>query len=181
MSFMLVEKDYWNGRYASNGTSGEGSYGDKLNNKLEVIKQLEEPLTIFEVGCGDFNFGKNIKQLFPKSKYRGVDISEVVVKRNTSLYGSKSISFSVSTGVYDKAELVMCVDVLFHIIRDEDYNNVLNGLKSAWVKHLVITACEDKRESAEHMNIRPFDPSFFGTPAIRQLVDVGTYLYVFSK
>ena len=81
------ESEYWTARYRSGGLSGSGSYGDTLKRKLEILKPLEFK-SITEIGCGDFNFGKNIifDHKLSFDSYYGTDVSEFIVERNRKFY-----------------------------------------------------------------------------------------------
>ena len=177
---MINEKDYWNARYSQGGNSGYGSYDEQLDKKLAWILPLDFD-SICEVGCGDFNFGKNILRMHP-AKYLGLDISEYIVNKNKEDYPL----FNFEVFNYHNAEpadLVLCVDVLFHIIEDKDVDRMLSELDRVWTKYLVITAYERDEKFENHVRIRKFDPSRFGTPIVREVVEEdGTlYFYIFKK
>lgn len=176
---MEYEKSYWDNRYSFGGDSGYGSYGEQLKKKLDWICPLEFK-TISELGCGDFNFGKSILERHP-AEYIGYDISNVIVERNRRTY--PNYGFLTYRGTIDPADLVMCVDVLFHIIEDSDVEKLLQSLEKAWTKYLVITAYERDESLDNHVRIRKFDPSRFGVPILREIVeeDGSLYFYIFKK
>src|SRR5689334_11892430 len=109
---MEYEKSYWDKRYAEGGNSGYGSYGDQLAKKLNWLRGLDV-YSISEIGCGDFNFGKSVIELFPGSKYYGYDISRVIIAQNQAKYPEQVFT---SSPVLPQSDLLLCVDVLFHII-----------------------------------------------------------------
>jgi hypothetical protein len=177
----MESKEYWNNRYENGGDSGYGSYDEQLEKKLNWICPLEYK-TITEVGCGDFHFGYNLLARHP-ARYLGLDISDVVIKRNKEKFDG--IPFAMMRYNVPSGELVLCVDVLFHILDDREYAQTLIMLKNAWTKYLVITAYEyDQREGLNpHVVIRKFDPSYFGTPLVREVVEDDGQLmfYIFKK
>jgi len=177
---MNREKEYWNNRYQI-GNSGYGSYGEQLKKKLDWICPLDFN-TVTEVGCGDFNFGKNILERHP-SNYVGYDISNVVVDRNQLLYPRyRFITINENTP-FEKSDLLLCVDVLFHVFEEEDVEKLLSKLESAWTKYLVVTAYERDEQKDNHVRIRKFDYKRFGEPLIREIVeeDGELYFYLFEK
>ncbi len=182
------EKSYWNLRYSGgvpqDSTSGYGSYGVQLHRKLSWMKEFiedHEVSKIVEFGCGDFNFGRGVLALFPFSDYLGLDVSDVIVQRNQELF--KAFKFKNITEEAPEADLVMCVDVLFHVIEDDEVNKLLNRIEKSWTKYLVISAYERDEEMHNHVRIRKFDYARFGEPVLRKIVeeDGELYFYIFKK
>ena len=176
----FIAKDYWDKRYAIGRTSGYGSYDIQLTKKLNWLKGL--PIkTITEIGCGDFNFGRYLMELYPKATYTGQDISEVIIKRNNKLYPYKFTNDMPLPG----ADLTLCIDVLFHVLDDVDYEVLLLNLKQAlrWGKYLALTAYEKEQIASPHLKIRKFSPSYFGKPLIRKIVeeDGKMYFYLYAR
>ena len=177
-----IERDYWNNRYARGSTSGDGSYGEKLEEKLRWLSGITEIDSISEYGCGDFNFGKRLVEMFKPKKYTGMDVSSIIIERNQEAYPEHEW---LPVGDLPQADLVLCVDVLFHVSNEDEVEKILQQLERAWVRYLVITAYE--REQTEklspHVYIRPFDPARFGTPLVRKetMGDENLYFYIFSR
>lgn len=175
---MLEEKQYWDRRYQI-GDSGPGSYGDQMMKKLNYLGNLDFN-SITDIGCGDFNVGSNLLKIH-KADYHGFDISEVVVKRNRLLW--PQYRFDVIGEEVPPADLVMCLDVLFHIYDPEDVEKTLGKLEKAWTKYLAITAYERDEDLPYHVKIRKFDYKRFGEPLIREVIedDGELYFYLFKK
>lgn len=182
---MESEKDYWNNRYQKGYGSGDGSYGEVLERKLSLLRQLKDVRSITEIGCGDFNFGKHVLKLFPDASYFGVDTSDVVIDRNRKLYESEKVEFyNAVPGCYVKnGDLLLCVDVLFHVYDDNIVSILLEDLKKSWTKYLALTAYEYDGIRKYHIRVRKFPPEFFGTPIIREAVedDGELFFYVFKR
>lgn len=176
----MESKEYWNRRYSSGNTSGDGSYGVVLAKKLEMLKDLKDIRTITEVGCGDFNFGRHVLELFPDAQYLGTDISEVIVEKNAREYPQHIF---VNTEGVPPADLIMCVDVLLHVLHDDEVEQLLKRLEQSWRKYLVLTAYERDEEMHNHVRIRKFDYKRFGEPIARKVVedDGDLYMYIFQK
>lgn len=177
----MESEKYWDERYKEGGNSGYGSYGEQLEKKLKWLSGLDIQ-TIAEVGCGDFNFGRMLLGKYPRASYTGYDVSPFIVEKNSILYPYASFT---NEPLLPKADLVLCVDVLFHILDDKKAEEMLGGLEKIWTKYLAITAYErDQKEGlSPHVAIRKFDPSRFGTPIIREIVedDGQLYFYLFKR
>ena len=166
-------QDYWNDRYASGGDSGYGSVGEQAEIKLKVIKEhVKNPSSIVDIGCGDFQFGERLCKLFPKARYIGYDISDVVIEQNKEKYPGYTFLTPCEKG-YPRAALVLCIDVIFHLISDEEQEELLQQLEKSWMKYLVITAVDGRN-----------DVSRFGTPLVKELIEEGdqkAYIYLWKK
>jgi len=178
---MFNEEQYWNERYKSQGDSGYGSYNDQLQKKLEWLKGLDIA-SITEIGCGDFNFGRNLLLMYPNARYMGQDQSEFIIKKNSELYPYAQFT----TGkTLPTADLVLCIDVLFHIHDEKKVEAILDALKPLSHKYIAVTAYErDQKEGlAPHVCIRKFDYTRFGKPIIREVVeeDGQLYFYLFEN
>jgi hypothetical protein len=176
----ITVKDYWNARYLKGESSGDGSYGEILNKKLGWLGGLEIN-SITDVGCGDFNFGKSLLELYPWATYTGFDISDVIIERNKLKWPHYNFT---TDGNLPKADLVLCMDVLFHITEDDNYEKMLTGLDQLWTKYLAITAYEyDNKDFKGHVRVRKFDYKRFGEPIIREVVeeDGQLYFYLFKR
>lgn len=173
-------REYWNNRYADGGNSGYGSYGEQLEKKLKWLSGLDVE-SITEIGCGDFHFGSELLKIYPNAKYNGCDISEVILKKNRELYPQHN--FYPAGGYNPPADLLLCIDVLFHITYADEYANMLDTLEKTWTKYLAVTGYERDESLGNHVRIRPFDYKRFGEPIIREIVeeDGEMYFYLFKK
>lgn len=171
---------YWNERYQQRGNSGAGSYGGQLEKKLNWLKGLEVN-SITEIGCGDFNFGSHLMELYPNATYSGCDISKVVLEKNREKY--PQYNFYPAGGHNPPSDLLLCIDVLFHITDDGEYQNMLDTLDKADWKYLAVTAYERDEELGGHVRIRNLDYKRFGEPIIREVVeeDGQMYFYLFKR
>lgn len=126
-------RDYWEKRYHRNGTSGAGSYGILAEFKGEVINNLIKEYNIFstiEFGCGD---GNQIQYINYKD-YIGFDIAPSAINRCINLFAmDKDKTFLI----YDpqkfnpedyNADMVVCLDVLYHIMDEDDFIKTLNHI-----------------------------------------------------
>ena len=177
------ELDFWNERYSRGHTSGSGSYGEVLQRKLKALEAIPGVTSVLEIGCGDFNFGKHVmfQYKLPMEKYTGYDISPVILERNRKFYPKCTW---LSEFPAEPADLLLCVDVLFHVIEEKDSEQLLDNLAKLWTKYLVVSGYEQKQEGlSAHLTGRPFDPSRFGIPIVREIIedDGQLYIYVYRK
>lgn len=176
-----LNKLYWDSRYNNGYDSGYGSYGPQLIKKIHWIKDnVKDIKSIVEVGCGDFTIGAKLCCMYPQASYLGMDISSVIIERNKRLY-PRGVFKEMSD--IPKADLLLCVDVLFHVLDDTDCQKLIDNLYNSWNNYLVITAYEREEEKTNHVRIRNFDYKRFGEPLIREIVEENgsLYFYIFKK
>lgn len=136
-------KDYWNERYRSGGNSGVGSYDKLASYKASFLNHFIEEnkiKTVIDFGCGD---GAQMSLIHCDS-YLGLDVSREAINKCSQLVaGDLSKNFII----YDPKEfnnddkrvssdLVICLDVLYHITDDEDYYKTLSdifSISTSWV------------------------------------------------
>lgn len=159
MSFE-IERAYWNQRYKDGGLSGEGSYGDQVKWKIEQLKGLDFK-TVLDIGCGDGNFYQELIKVFPDIDYLGLDISEDIINKNKCLGGKwkaiRDLNFRQS------ADLVLCIDVLFHIIIEKELKYFVDKLKKIKCKYLVICTTKNSHTNfSKHLSNISFNASDLG-------------------
>ena len=131
----MSSSSYWETRYKSGGTSGSGSLGKLKDWKWSVIKKYAGEIdSIIDVGCGDLSFWE--ERVLPDN-YIGIDISETIVERNRSKWTRVFIHASADEYVeLPRARIVLCLDVLFHLMDDKLYAGTLRNLtrySSTWI------------------------------------------------
>lgn len=166
-------KRYWEKRYKAGGSSGAGSYGAHAEWKASVINRLVNQrglASAVEVGCGD---GAQLEK-YSFGRYTGVDISATAVKLCEERFaGDESKRFMVVTpGEHidlERADLVICVEVLMHVIDEDDFRWTLEEvfrLSKGFVVLLnPLGAIRDKKSPHEKnrnllMHLIPFFPDF---------------------
>ncbi|MDO7137495.1 class I SAM-dependent methyltransferase [Algibacter lectus] len=101
--------------------SGSGSHdADIINPYLESIinffKTHKNNLTVCDLGCGDFNIGKQLTQ-FTK-KYIAADIVERLIQRNKQIYQADNLEFhclDLAKDKLPKADCIILRQVLQHL------------------------------------------------------------------
>lgn len=120
----VYQQNLW-GKGKSRFYSGEGSHN--LEQIIPYVKKLksfltsfEEPISVCDLGCGDFNIGK---QLFHYTKkYTAIDIVEDLIKYNTQQFITKQLEFiclDIAKDNLPKADCVILRQVLQHLSNKE--------------------------------------------------------------
>jgi hypothetical protein len=155
--------EYWDRRYRSGGTSGDGSYGGLADFKAEIINVFVEENgieTVVELGCGD----GNQLGLMDVSQYTGYDISKTAVKMCSEKYSADSSKNFIHyvPDQYDgeaKAQLSLSLDIIFHLVEDavfETYMHHLFQLANDWVIVYSSNSEDQQSEGIEHCRNRKF-------------------------
>ncbi|MGK0307345.1 MAG: glycosyltransferase involved in cell wall biosynthesis [Urechidicola sp.] len=152
-------QQYWEQRYVSDKDSGPGSYGRLANFKAETLNSFVENNNIknvIEFGCGD----GNQLGLANYPNYIGFDVSlkalEICKNRfkndkTKQFYSVDDIKISQSN-----AELVLSLDVLFHLIEDTVFDNYMKQLFISSTKYVIIYSSNYKKQLAAHVKCRKF-------------------------
>lgn len=151
---------YWEKRYAAGGDSGKGSYGDLAKFKAEVLNDFVERNKIkkvMEFGCGD---GNQLK-LATYPRYVGFDVSMTAVNNCRKLFIDDRTKRFELVGDYDgeKAELVLSLDVIYHLVEDDVYEQYMRRLFSSSEKFVIIYSNdvdEDPEMGKAHVHSRKF-------------------------
>jgi len=143
--------EYWEHRYSNGGLSGDGSTGRLAKFKAEVLNGLvaEFDVTrVLELGCGD---GQQLV-LATYPEYVGIDISPTAVRLSTAAHASKStVSFLCMdpTAVIDnlgllRSDMAMSLDVIYHILDEDDFNAHVDLLFESASKLVVLFASDSE-------------------------------------
>ena len=168
--------EYWDKRYSNGGTSGRGSVGLYRNWKWNKIRESVglKFNSVIDVGCGDLSFwnhryGKQVLRR-PRFKYLGIDISEEIIKRNREMYEEsfKRIYLDmdfVCSPAHIKIEglrshVVFCLDLLFHIMKEREFELILKNLCRYANQFLVIytwskNPFQNKNTNGKYQYYRP--------------------------
>jgi len=137
-------KEYWEQLYAQGGNSGSGSYGILGQFKARVVNDFigqHEVRSVMEFGCGD---GHQLQYMrYPK--YLGVDIAASSVLRCMARYREDQTKSFLwyrpglfANRGYLQADLVVCLDVLYHIIDETDYVNTLQDIYACSRRYIIL-------------------------------------------
>ena len=157
---------YWEERYQQGDNSGTGSYDHLAEHKAEIINDFvakNNIKTVMEFGCGDGNQLTIAK--YPQ--YIGLDVSPTAVKlcynrfkadKTKSFYVYNSMAF-VDNARFFHADLTMSLDVLYHLVEREIFENYLLHLFAAADKFVIIYASDYNQAEEpvhQHENRRSF-------------------------
>ncbi|WP_243398902.1 class I SAM-dependent methyltransferase [Hanstruepera neustonica] len=148
----IYDQHLWGGK-DHDFYSGEGSHKAHIvkpyiKSVTSFLKSHKNPLTVCDLGCGDFNISK---QLAPFTKsYVGIDIVEGLIERNQKLYQNDNISFvclDISKDELPKADCIIIRQVLQHLSNAE-IQDILNKLTT--YRYIILT---------EHLPMGDFVPN----------------------
>ncbi|MFY0684680.1 MAG: class I SAM-dependent methyltransferase [Balneola sp.] len=148
----IYEMNLW-GENDSNYYSGEGSHDPEIVEPyIDVITSFlisfEQPLTVCDLGCGDFNVGKELVE--HTKKYVAVDIVEDLIERNKEKFKDEEVEFrclNIAVDELPSGDCVLIRQVLQHLSNAE-VGSILNKLSD--YKYIIIT---------EHIPIGDFEPN----------------------
>ncbi|MFY9242764.1 MAG: methyltransferase domain-containing protein [Polaribacter sp.] len=148
----IYEQKLWGGN-SDDFYSGSGShYPELVEPYIKVVQEFltsfAEPITVVDLGCGDFNIGK---RLFIHTKnFVAVDIVENLIAYNKEKFKAENLEFrclDIAKDRLPKADCVILRQVLQHLSNAE-VQSVVNKL--ADFKYIILT---------EHLPKRNFIPN----------------------
>lgn len=148
----IYDQKLW-GTNGSNFYSGDGSHfqeivGPYLSTTISFLKSFKTPLTVCDLGCGDFNVGKHLVAY--TKKYVAVDIVPKLIKYNRETFKAKNLEFQCLDIVNDdlpNADCAILRQVLQHVSNAE-IKKIVAKLKN--FKYLIMT---------EHLPNGNFEPN----------------------
>lgn len=150
---------YWEDRYKANRNSGVGSYGRLAEFKAEVLNNFvskNEIESVIEYGCGDGN--QLLLAKYPK--YIGVDVSKKAISICKKIFKKdKAKSFYLYESSKAKAsigDLSLSLDVIYHLVEDEVFEDYMERLFNASGKYVIIYSSNFDEHSADHVRSRKF-------------------------
>lgn len=152
--------DYWNQRYVLGGNSGPGSYNRLAEFKAEIINnfvKVNDIQSVIEWGCGD----GNQLGLACYPHYIGFDVSQKAVEICEQKYKDDADKVFIWCGdeqfVNDKSgELVLSLDVIFHLIEDKVFDAYMERLFRSSEKYVCIYSSNCDLKAAQHVRHRKF-------------------------
>ncbi len=153
-------KTYWEDRYKANQSSGAGSYGRLAEFKAEFLNQfvIENAIDeVTELGCGD----GNQLSLATYKNYIGIDVSQKAIQICRERFNNDNTKsfFLIEPGLdYSalKAELVLSLDVLYHLIEDDVFEDYIKKLFELSTKYVIIYSSNFNKEIDVHVKSRKF-------------------------
>lgn len=150
---------YWDNRYKNNGNSGNGSYGLLAKFKADIINNFIDKNNIhniIEIGCGD----GNQCELFNIDNYLGLDISPTIINYcNNKFKNNSKYNFKVYNNDYlnnEKYELSLSLDVIYHILHENEYKKYMEDLFNFSNKYVIIYSNNYSGHKIRHMYTKNF-------------------------
>lgn len=153
-------EQYWEARYKQGGNSGTGSYGRLADFKANTINGFireNKIRSVIEFGAGD----GNQLSLYRIKNYMGFDVSASAIEKLQYKFRRDSSKkfFLVSEYAGQKADLAMSIDVIFHLVEDDVFNDYMARLFQAAGKHVIIYSSNQETQEAtvaSHFRHRKF-------------------------
>ncbi|APZ44979.1 SAM-dependent methyltransferase [Polaribacter reichenbachii] len=133
--------------------SGFGSHNPELVDPYikiinEFLNSFDNPISVLDLGCGDFNIGKALYK--NTKKYTAIDVVEDLINYNKEKFKADNLEFKcldIAKDELPKADCVFIRQVLQHLSNAE-VENILNKLSN--YKYLILT---------EHLPKGDFEPN----------------------
>ncbi|WP_298781780.1 methyltransferase domain-containing protein [uncultured Polaribacter sp.] len=148
----VYEMKLW-GSNSAKFYSGDGSHNQEIVKPyIDVVSlfltSFEKPIVVCDLGCGDFNIGKQLVQ--HTKKYIAVDIVNELIEYNKSTFVDDKLEFKCLDISKDELPISDCViirQVLQHLSNSE-VQNIVNKLAN--YKYVILT---------EHIPFKDFTPN----------------------
>lgn len=149
-------QEYWKYRYKNGGNSGVGSYDNLAEFKGEVLNNFvakNNIQSVIELGSGD---GNQLKY-FDFPEYIGFDISEHILDQCQKIYkDDQTKSFKNMKDLSGhKSELSLSLDVIYHLIEDEVYEEYMKGLFNCSSKYVIVYSINDDDDGKQSEHVKP--------------------------
>lgn len=160
MSYNFDSNNYWENRYKNNSNSGHGSYGEFQKFKIEYINNLIKKYnikTINELGSGD---GNMLRTYIGFDLYTGFDVSNTILdKLRNQFKDNNKIKFVSDPYKMEPANLTMSIDVSYHIINNDLFEEHLRLLYDKSLKYILIYSSnkDEKYENTHILHRKVFD------------------------
>lgn len=161
---MRSSADYWEQRYSLGMDSGAGSYGELASYKARILNAFvlaEGVRSVIEFGCGD----GNQLALARYPRYLGLDVSRTAIDRCAQRFrGQSDKSFlwydpahSINLGAFLEADLILSLDVIYHLIEDRTYQDYLLSLFGSAQRFVIIYSSDcEAPQASRHVRHRKF-------------------------
>jgi hypothetical protein len=148
----VYEKKLWGG-IDFDFYSGEGSHRPEiitpyLDAVSTFLNSYNGTLTVCDLGCGDFNIGKQLTSY--TKKYIAIDIVESLIKRNKTLFKNDNLTFQcldITKDDLPKGDCVILRQVLQHL-SNQEIRNIVHKINT--YKYVILT---------EHIPTGKFTPN----------------------
>lgn len=162
----MSNASYWEMRYRRGGTSGAGSRGEEAFHKAEVVNQVIDEYrvkSVLDLGCGD----GLVASLIQVHTYTGYDPSPTALQMAKDRMPHRRFVRGVPIG--EKFDLILSMDVMFHLVTDEDYREYLALLFSGMSKKVFVYGTDHHQRGLSHVLHRAWTNDIPKEWAIREV------------
>ena len=154
---MFCSRDYWEDRYSNGGNSGSGSYGRLAEFKAKIINEFCRDYSIKKIvewGCGD---GNNCA-MYDVEEYVGYDVSKTAIDICKKRFPDSGKQFVWYDGEIVKTpiegRLTLSLDVLYHLIEPQIYDNYMHNLFGSSTKYVGIYSYDGSLKTAQSQHVK---------------------------
>jgi hypothetical protein len=153
----MESSQFWLARYRLGGDSGAGSFGGLADFKATLLNEFVRAhgiTSVVELGFGD----GNQLALFDFPHYTGYDISPDALGRCRVRFAcDETKSFHLLNGPPTQADLSLSLDVIYHLVEDDVFEDHMNRLFGSATRFVAIYSSNDERQStSRHVRHRRF-------------------------
>jgi predicted O-methyltransferase YrrM len=145
---------YWERRYGDGGTSGAGSRGQEAIQKVQDVQAVIDRFgakRILDLGCGDGFIAEQLKV----ESYTGFDPAPSALKLCRDAMPGRTFKHEMPETLYAPGyDLTMSLDVMFHLVDDEDYGHHLGMLLGFTKERALVYATNHEERGAAHVRHR---------------------------
>ena len=148
----VYEKNLWGGGDADFYSGAGSHYPELVQPYVEAVRSFlqsfDEPLVVCDLGCGDFNIGKEL--VTHTKRYLAVDIVEDLIERNKKLFKAENLEFlclDIAKDDWPSGDCVILRQVLQHLSNAE-IRRIVDKLSD--FRYLILT---------EHIPEGEFEPN----------------------
>ena len=139
----VYQRNLWGTDGGSKFYSGIGSRGDAaktyVRHMAELLQshanELGRPLTVVDLGCGDFEIGRALLERLPDLNYVGCDIVPELIAHNRAVHGGPNVRFQqldIVTDPLPEGDVCLMRQVLQHLC-NADIGAFLERAGYQWV------------------------------------------------
>ncbi len=138
----IYELNLWGTKTDTDFYSGEGSHEETLVQPYvkavrSFLSSFEKPLTVCDLGCGDFNVGTKLVAF--AEKYIAVDIVADLITRNRKQFSAENVTFQcldIAKDTLPKGDCALVRQVLQHL-SNREIQDIIQKLAN--YKYIILT------------------------------------------